>query len=106
MGTYTAILASDPDLLICSHHLNMLSKWCHMWKIKVNELKSTHITSPLRPKDCPEVLFNNTLIHYSREAKYLGLLFDRRLAWVLISKVKGNNSTLAYTSSDLSSNKI
>lgn len=51
MSTYTddtAILTSDPDPLIFTrllqNHLNMLSKWCNTWKIKVNELKSTHIT--------------------------------------------------------------
>jgi len=57
MGTYaddTAILVANFDPDICSHHLqnhlNMLSKWCNAWKIKVNELKSTHITFTLRPK--------------------------------------------------------
>jgi len=76
-----------------------------MWKIKVNELKSTHITFTLQPKDYPEVSFNNTLIPHSTEAKYLGLILDRRPG-ALISKVKGNNLTLAYTSLDLSSNQI
>ncbi|KAL4113895.1 hypothetical protein QTP88_017451 [Uroleucon formosanum] len=86
VGTYaddTAIFAADSDPDICSHHLqnhlNMLSKWCNTWKIKVNEFKSTHITFTLRPKDCLEVSFNNSVIPQSREAKYLGLLLDRRL---------------------------
>jgi len=103
MGTYaddTAILAANSDPDICSHHLqihlNMLSKWCNAWKIKVNELKSTHITFTLRPKDCPEVSFNNSVIPHSREAKYLGLLLDRRLTWGphLKNKRKQLNSRL------------
>ncbi|KAL4149098.1 hypothetical protein QTP88_003114 [Uroleucon formosanum] len=42
MGTYaddTAILAANSDPHICSHHLqnhlNMLTKWCNAWKIKI-----------------------------------------------------------------------
>jgi hypothetical protein len=69
MGTYaddTAILAANSGPHICSHHLqnhlNMLSKWCNAWKIKVNELKSTHVTFTLRPKECPEVSFSNSVI--------------------------------------------
>jgi hypothetical protein len=76
MGTNaddTAILASDPDPLICTrllqNHLNMLSKLCNTWKIKVNKHKSTHVTFTLRPKDSPEVSFNNSIIPHSREAK-------------------------------------
>ncbi|KAL4126891.1 hypothetical protein QTP88_011091 [Uroleucon formosanum] len=103
MGTYaddTVILAADSDPDICSHHLqnhlNMLSKWCNTWKIKVNELKSTHITFTLRPKNYPEVFFNNSVILHSREAKYLRLLLDRRLTWGphLKNKRKQLNSRL------------
>jgi len=88
MGTYaddTAILVSDPYSLVCTrrlqNHLNTLSEWCYMWKIKVNELKSTHITFTLRPKDCHEVSFNIRLIPHSTEAKNLGVILDRRLTW-------------------------
>jgi hypothetical protein len=113
MVTYvddTAILASDHDPLICSHllqnHLNKLSKWCNTWKIKVNKLKSTHVIFTLRPKDCPEVSFNNSVIPHSREAKYLGLLLDRRLTWDshLKSKRKQLNSRLHLIRTLLKSN--
>ena len=68
-GTYAdhiTILAFNLDSLIYTHlfqnHLNMLSKCCNSWKIKVNELKSTHITFTLRLKNCLEVFFNNSII--------------------------------------------
>ena len=60
----------------------------------------------LRPKDCPEVTFNNSVILHSREAKYLGLLLNRRLTWSshLKSKRKQLNSCLHLIWSLLKSN--
>jgi hypothetical protein len=71
---------STVQLYRCNH-LNILSHWCNTWKIKINELKFTHITTTLRPKDCLKITFTNSVIRHSRETKYFGLILDRRFTW-------------------------
>lgn len=87
-----------------------------LWKIKVNENKSTHITFTLRPTTIPPVCINNQTIPIADSVKYLGLLLDKRLTWanhikakrtslnlrlhklrpLLRSKISLNNKTLIY----------
>jgi len=79
-GTYaddTGIIASDPIPNIASFHsqnyLCKLQSWFIKWRIKINELKSSHITFSLRPRDCPLVYINNKEIPPAQSVKYLGM---------------------------------
>jgi hypothetical protein len=49
--------------------------------MKVNEIKSTHVTFTTRRATCPPVKINDVQLPQSDEIKYLGLHLDRRLTW-------------------------
>ena len=78
----TAIFATQEDPTIASlnlqEHLH-IEKWLKKWKIKVNESKSSHVTSTLQKGHCPAVNINQTIIPQTEVVKYLGLHFDCRL---------------------------
>jgi len=95
VGTYAVdtalLLLVSPDRTIASQqlqtHLNTLSQW--FTKIKINESKSSFVTFLLRPHNCPTILINNIIIpHHSKEVKYLGFTFDRRLTCAVHLKDK------------------
>lgn len=81
----TVILASHTDPKIASVklqlHLNTTQLWLQKWRIKVNEVKSTHVTFTLRKGTCPPVVLNNTQLPQNECVKYLGVHLDRRLTW-------------------------
>lgn len=81
----TAILSSSESPIDASlnlqNHLTELSTWLQKWKMKVNPVKSSHITFTLRPQTCPPVYINNTPIPQTDTVKYLGVTLDRRLTW-------------------------
>lgn len=81
----TAILASHSDPVEASTQLqNILDKiqeWQIKWRIKSNEVKSTHITFTLRRSTCPPVKLNDAEIPQKDCVKYLGMHLDRRLTW-------------------------
>jgi hypothetical protein len=49
--------------------------------MKVNEIKSTHVTFATWRATCPPVHINDVQLPQSDDAKYLGLHLDRRLTW-------------------------
>ena len=55
--------------------------WFNNWRIRINELKSKHVTFTLRKGDCPPVFFNNIKLPHESKAVYLGIHLDRRLTW-------------------------
>jgi hypothetical protein len=81
----TAIFAthSDPTLasLNLQNHLHSVEKWLQKWKMKVNQIKSIHVTFTLRKGQCPPVCINQSVIPQIETAKYLRLHFDRKLTW-------------------------
>lgn len=81
----TAILASSKDPRIASQnlqkHLIEIQKWFKHWRIKVNELKSVHVTFTLKKNNCPTVQLNNCVLPQKDAVKYLGMHLDRRLTW-------------------------
>lgn len=81
----TAILALHTDPIAASallqENLNLLQNWLRIWRIKANEVKSTHITYTLRKGTCPPVSLNNQQLPQQECAKYLGMHLDRRLTW-------------------------
>lgn len=63
--------------------LNIVNKWCQKEQLSVNAQKTTAVVftrkkvlGGLKP-----LTLNNVRIQYSKEAKYLGVIFDQRLTW-------------------------
>ena len=81
----TAILASNEDPQTASQslqtHLNHLATWLNIWRIKVKETKSVHVTFTNRRIDCPIVTINGTQLPVQTEVKCLGLLLDQKFTW-------------------------
>ena len=81
----TAILSSHKDPIMASvelsNHLRQVETWLKNWRIRVNELKSKHVTFSLRKETCPPLKLNNVTIPQSDTVTYLGIHLDRRLTW-------------------------
>jgi len=73
----------DPALASASlqDHLRTVENWTRMWRQKINETKSSHITFTLRRGHCPPVYINQTVVPQAETVKYLGLHVDKRLTW-------------------------
>lgn len=97
----TAIMASHEDPYIASQriqtHLNKLETWLHIWRIKVNETKSTHITFTNRTRNCPPVKLNDCQLPHVEDIKYLGMHLDRRLTWKKHIWTKRKQLGIKYT---------
>jgi hypothetical protein len=53
-----------------------MQEWTKIWKIKINEAKSTQVNFSLRRKQCPAVFLNNIQIPASPSTKYLGIYLE------------------------------
>jgi len=97
----TAITSSNSDITTATinlqNHLTQLQEWFNLWKIKINESKSSHITFTLSPKNIPPVHLNNHQIPMHDSVKYLGLLFDKRITWANHIKEKRTSQTKTST---------
>jgi len=88
VGTFaddTVILNCHTDVLRASsclqEYLNILQRWLHMWNIKINEFKSTHLTFTLRRDASSPIYLSNVAIPPATTVKYLGLHLDNKLNW-------------------------
>ena len=81
----TALLASHANPIIASstlqRGLDSMEKWFQKWGFKINEKKSSHVTSTLRKQTCPQVSINNITVPNKDTVRYLGMTLDRRLTW-------------------------
>jgi hypothetical protein len=73
--------------------INKADDWVKKWRIKINQSKSTHITSTRSNQTCPTVQMGSVDLPQIKEVKFLGMHLDRRLPWQDISKPKENSST-------------
>ena len=71
----TGILSYHNSPVIASvelnDHLKCMEIWFNNWRIRINELKSKHVTFTLRKADCPQVFLNNIKIPHECKAIYL-----------------------------------
>jgi hypothetical protein len=69
----TFVTSSDPDIYTATEnlksHLNELQNWFNLWRIKINENKSSHMTFTLRP--------NNNLLGNTQKRKYSQRKFSK-----------------------------
>lgn len=81
----TALLSShqDPNMasILLQTNLNKIQRWLKIWRIRVNETKSVHVTFTNRRETCPPVVLNGHQLIQKEEAKYLGMHLDRKLLW-------------------------
>jgi hypothetical protein len=79
------ILSVNTDPAIATftfeNHLNQIKEWTKIWKIKINEAKSTQANFSLRREQCPAVVLNNLQTPASPSTKYLGIYLDNHLTW-------------------------
>jgi hypothetical protein len=94
-GTHLALLADDTCIYATEKHerrvtnklqhgLTAVGSWCRHWNIKINEGKTQAIYFSRRrrmPED--ELQLNGRNIPFVNNAKYLGVIFDRRMTWRL-----------------------
>ena len=91
-NTYTATFADDTVIMAKSKYPNTASdllqenlksveEWMKLWRIKANELKSSHITFTLKRGTCPKVKLNGNDLPQNNEVKYLGIHLDEKLTW-------------------------
>lgn len=89
IGTFaddTVIIATADSHNSATHQLQQaldnISRWTIDWKIKLNELKSIHVTFALRQKNRNLYTYLNGIqVPQADTAKYLGLHLDSRLNW-------------------------
>lgn len=89
IGTFaddTVVLASSESqnqaVEYLQQALDKISQWTRDWKLKLNELKSVHVTYALRHKNSNlHTFLNGVQIPQAESAKYLGLHLDSRLNW-------------------------
>jgi hypothetical protein len=64
--------------------LNCMASWCERWNIEINEenTRAIYFTHRNRPPNSPLTL-NGRNISFVNSAKYLGVLFDKRMTWRL-----------------------
>jgi hypothetical protein len=76
--TATLALDDQPETATAKlqNHISNLEQWAKKWKIKVNQIKSAHITFTTRNLTCPIVQMNNVALLQVKEVKYLGMLED------------------------------
>ncbi|KAK7871524.1 hypothetical protein R5R35_010330 [Gryllus longicercus] len=113
---YTADLPQSPDVttatyaddtaLLASHenqetatrtleeHLELINKWCKLWRIRMNETKSKCITFTLRRTRNTRIEINGKLIENVDTVKYLGLHLDKKLTWKKHISIKRKEAEL------------
>ena len=81
----TALLSINSSPILASQNLqeymHKIQKWFQLWRIKINENKSTHVTFTLCKMTCPKILLNDKTIPQHDRVKYLGMHLDRRITW-------------------------
>jgi len=94
----TAILSSNPDsnssTKSLQDHLNKLQTWFKLWRIKINEEKSTHVSFTLRSTNGLPLSINNNIIPQNNNTKYLGIHLDKKLNWAYHIKNKRKSLNL------------
>jgi hypothetical protein len=64
--------------------LSSIEAWCEHWNIKINEDKTRGIyfSRSRRPRESRLILYGK-IIPFVNSAKYLGVIFDRKITWRL-----------------------
>ena len=81
----TAILSRHKSIILACNrlqtHMSLVEDWLSIWRIKVNEQKSHHVTFTLNRGTSPRILLNGIPVPQADDVRYLGIHLDRRLTW-------------------------
>ena len=75
-------------------HLDKIIKWCNIWIIKLNPLKTKvlHVSKRKHPSlDC-SIKMDNVKLKAEKSVKFLGIIFDHKLVFEEHIKDKINNT--------------
>ena len=75
-------------------HLNKMTKWCNIWRIKLNPLKTKvlHFSKTKHPLlDC-NIKMDNVKLKAQKAVKFLRAIFDNKLTFKEHIKDKVNNT--------------
>lgn len=97
----TALLAVGQNIDISTDKLqracDKIYKWTKDWKIKLNELKSSHVNfTNKRWSNPPTLNISGTVVPFENKAKYLGMTLDTKLRWKEHVKKKRAELGLKY----------
>jgi hypothetical protein len=94
-GVHLALFAGDTCLYATDREegfllrklqrgLSSLETWCELWNIKINEYKhrGIYFSRGRRPNES-HLTLNGGDIPFINSAKYLGIIFDRKVTWRL-----------------------
>jgi hypothetical protein len=73
--------------------VNKIDDWAKKWRLKINQIKSKHITFTVRHQTCPTVQMGHVDLSQKNEVKYLGMHHDRRLTWAKHIGTKESSSS-------------
>ena len=76
--------------------INTIFEWTKIWRIKLNESKSTHTDFTNKKINYHPVIMNGHAIPYGNTAKYLGMNLDAKLRWKAHVKKKREELELRY----------
>ncbi len=102
-----ALLLYADDLAIMTesgaHHqalLNILEKWCKQWCIRVNikKTKIVHFRTKTQSRTDFNFMFNNEIVEYVDKYKYLGIILDEHLDFVITVTVLVSSASRALGS--------
>jgi hypothetical protein len=103
VGTFaddTAILTTNDTIEKCTetlqHAVTTVEEWTRKWRIKLNEIKTTHINFTNKKFDYKPIYINNQIIPHSNVAKYLGITLDTKLRWKHHIKKKREELNVRY----------
>ena len=98
----TALLYTAKQISFCSSVMNKfiptLLDWYHKWGFNLNETKSEAVFFSKREEHPPKLIVNNHRIPWSDSAKYLGVIFDRKLSWRKQAKAVRDKTNAAFQS--------
>lgn len=81
-----ALLDSTPQAGYSSNRINKflpkLLGWYHKWRLSINESKSVAVFFSRKKDPPPKIKVNSIPIEWSHSAKYLGVIFDKKLTWI------------------------
>ena len=98
----TALMCTYKTKWQCTSVMNsfipLLLDWYHRWGFQLNETKSEAVFFSHRDIPPDKLIVNGHSIPWSNSAKYLGVIFDRKLTWAnQITSVR-NKANGAYQS--------
>lgn len=97
-----ALISHTPQYQYSSNYIQRflpeVLDWYSKWRLEINASKSVAIFISDKRRPPPKIHINDHYIEWSPEAKYLGVIIDRKLSWSPQIKAVRNKILAAYNS--------